>query len=98
VVSLRFEEGVALDRLLVGVESVTQALHRHPGPLPVLIELPVAGSPRRVRLPQRVAWDDRLADDLRRAAGIPLQIEIHPAASLSDDSPDVPAMPAAAQA
>jgi hypothetical protein len=35
---------------------------------------------RQVRLPDRVAWDDRLADAVRRAAGVPVTVELRPGA------------------
>lgn len=79
-ISLRFEEGLAGERLLAGVDSVTQALRSRPGPLPVVIALPVAGATRQVRLPERAAWDERLGEYLRRAAGIPLSVELEGAA------------------
>jgi hypothetical protein len=43
--------------------------------------LPVAGSSRQVKLPDRVEWDERLAEGLRRAAGIPLRVDLRPTPS-----------------
>jgi len=36
----------------------------------------VAGATRQVRLPDRVAWDDRLGEVVRRAAGVPVAVEL----------------------
>jgi hypothetical protein len=41
-----------------------------------MLNLSVAGAVRQVRLPDRVAWDDRLGDTVRRAAGVPLDVEL----------------------
>src|SRR5205823_3461039 len=59
-ITIGFEEDVPMDRLLLAIESVTQAIIGHPGPLPVVINLPVAGATRRVRLPHTAAWDERV--------------------------------------
>jgi hypothetical protein len=44
----------------------------------VVLNLSVAGAVRQVRLPDRVAWDDRLAEVIRQAAGVPVTIELRP--------------------
>ncbi len=75
-VSVAIGEDVATDRLLGAIESVKSALAGRPGPLPVVLTISVAGATRQVRLPDRVAWDDRLADALRRAADVPLSVEL----------------------
>ena len=67
-----------MDRLLLAIESVTQAIIGHPGPLPVVINLPVAGATRRVRLPHTAAWDERVGDAIRQAAGLSLAVELRP--------------------
>ena len=73
---IAFEPGMAVDELLPAIESVTRFLRGHPGPVTVLIEVPVAGAIRQVRLPDRVAWDDRLADGLRRATELPVAVRL----------------------
>jgi hypothetical protein len=67
-----------MDRLLPAIESVTAAIRGRPGPMPVVINIPVAGATRQVRLPERVEWDDRLAEVVRRAAGLPVAVELRP--------------------
>jgi hypothetical protein len=42
----------------------------------VVISIPVAGATRQVRLPHRAEWDDRLAEQLSRAAGFALAVEL----------------------
>ena len=74
--SVSIGDDVPTDRLLGAIESVKSALAGRPGPLPVLLSISVAGATRQVRLPDRVAWDDRLADTLRRAAGVALTVEL----------------------
>jgi hypothetical protein len=68
-VSVVFPDGAAAERLLAAIDSVAQALRRRPGPLPVMISIPVAGATRQVLLPERVSWDDRIGEQVRRAAG-----------------------------
>jgi hypothetical protein len=68
-VSVVFPDGAATDKLLAAIDSVAQALRRRPGPLPVRISIPVAGATRQVLLPERVSWDDRIGEQVRRAAG-----------------------------
>jgi hypothetical protein len=80
-VTVSFEESTPVDRLLPAVDSVTQALRNRPGGFRVVLTLPVAGSSRQVKLPQRIAWDDRLAEVLRRVAGIPVHVELRPTPS-----------------
>jgi DNA polymerase III subunit alpha len=75
-VSVSLGEDVPADRILGAIESVKGALAGRPGPLPVVLSLSVAGATRQVRLPDRVAWDDRLAETVRRAAGVPVSVEL----------------------
>jgi len=76
VIRIGFEEGIGTERLLPAIESVTQAVRDRPGALPVVITIPVAGATREVRLPHRAEWNDRLAESVRRAAGVPVAIEL----------------------
>jgi DNA polymerase III alpha subunit len=80
-IQIGFEEGIALDRLLPAIELVTQAVRNRPGALPVVINLPVAGETRQVRLPHRAEWDDRLAESVRQAAGVPVAVELRQAST-----------------
>jgi hypothetical protein len=75
-IAIGFGEEIALDRLLGAIESLTETIRGHPGPLPVVISIPVAGATRQVRLPHRAEWDDRLAEQLSRAAGFALAVEL----------------------
>jgi DNA polymerase-3 subunit alpha len=75
-VAVSIGDDVPTDQLLGAIESVKATLANHPGPLPVVLNLSVAGAVRQVRLPDRVAWDDRLGDTVRRAAGVPLDVEL----------------------
>jgi hypothetical protein len=75
-VSVSIGEDVPTDRLLGAIESVKDELASRPGPLPVVLSLSVAGATRQVRLPNSVAWDDRLEEAVRRAAGVPLAVEL----------------------
>jgi DNA polymerase-3 subunit alpha len=75
-VSVSLGDDVPSDRLLGAIESVKRALAGRPGPLPVLLSVSVAGATRQVRLPDRVAWDDRLAEFVRLAAGVPVGVEL----------------------
>ena len=61
-VAVSMGDDVPADRLLGAIESVKGALTGRPGPLPVVLSLSVAGAIRQVRLPDKVAWDDRLAE------------------------------------
>jgi DNA polymerase-3 subunit alpha len=70
---------VPTDRLLGAIESVKSELAGRPGPLPVLLTISVAGATRQVRLPDHVAWDDRLAEALVRVAGVPVVTELRAA-------------------
>jgi hypothetical protein len=69
-------DDVPTDRLLGAIELVKAALAGRPGPLAVVLTLSVAGATRQVRLPDRVAWDDRLGEAVRRAAGVPVAVEL----------------------
>jgi hypothetical protein len=80
-IAIGFEEDVAMELLLPAIESVTQAILDRPGPLPVVISIPVAGATRQVRLPHRAQWDDRLAEAIRQAAGLSLAVELRPSAT-----------------
>jgi hypothetical protein len=75
-VAVSIGDDVPADRILGAIESVKGALVGRPGPLPVVLSLSVAGATRTVRLPDKVAWDDRLADAIRRAAGVPVGVEL----------------------
>jgi hypothetical protein len=79
-VNVAIGEDVPTERLLGAIESVKGALLGRPGPLPVVLSLSVAGATRQVRLPDRVAWDERLGEELRRAAGVPVAVELRPEA------------------
>jgi hypothetical protein len=80
LVAVSMGDDVPVDRLLGAIESVKGALGGRPGPLPVVLNLSVAGAVRQVRLPDRVAWDDRLEEAVRRAAGVPVTVELRPGA------------------
>lgn len=80
VVNVAIGEDVPRERLLGAIESVKGALQGRPGPLEVVLSLSVAGATRQVRLPDRVAWDDRLGEELRRAAGVAVAVELRPEA------------------
>jgi hypothetical protein len=80
-IAIGFDEDVPMDQLLPAIESVTQAIVDRPGPLPVVISIPVAGATRQVRLPHRAEWDERLAEAIRQAAGLSLAVELRPAAT-----------------
>jgi DNA polymerase-3 subunit alpha len=75
-VSVSIGDEVPTDRLLGVIESIKSALAGRPGPAPVLLTISVAGAVRQVRLPDRVAWDERLGDLVRRAAGVPVAVEL----------------------
>ncbi len=74
IVEVAFEPGAPMELLLPAIEAVTDLLRSHPGSLPVLLEVPVAGARRQIRLPQRVAWDDGLADAVRKVAALPVAV------------------------
>jgi DNA polymerase-3 subunit alpha len=76
MVSVSLGDDVPTDQILGAIESVKGALAGRPGPLPVVLSLSVAGATRQVRLPDRVAWDDRLGEVVRRAAGVPVEVEL----------------------
>jgi hypothetical protein len=75
-VSVSIGDDVPAEKLLGAIESVKGALAGRPGPLSVVLSLSVAGATRQVRLPDRVAWDDRLVEAVRRAAGVPVSVEL----------------------
>ncbi|MDX6593321.1 MAG: polymerase subunit alpha [Gaiellales bacterium] len=77
-ISVSIGDDVPTDRLLGAIESVKGFLAGRPGPLPVVLFISVAGATRQVRLPDHVAWDERLGDALRRAAGVPVAVELRP--------------------
>jgi len=79
-ISIGFESEVELERLLPAIESLTSAIRDRPGSLPVVINIPVAGATRQVRLPLHADWDERLAELLTRAAGVPLAVSLLAAA------------------
>ncbi|MBW3613198.1 MAG: DNA polymerase III subunit alpha, partial [Chloroflexi bacterium] len=79
MVSVSLGADVRAEQLLGAIESVKGALAGRPGPLPVVLSLSVAGATRQVRLPDRVAWDDRLGEVVRRAAGVPVDVELRSA-------------------
>jgi DNA polymerase-3 subunit alpha len=78
-VEVGFDGSTPPDRLLPAIEAVTQALRGRPGPLTAVLRIPVAGATRQVRLPERIAWDERLPEELRRSAGVSLDVELRPA-------------------
>jgi DNA polymerase-3 subunit alpha len=78
MIAVSIGDDVPVDRLLGVIESVKSALSLRPGPVPVVLSLSVAGAVRQVRLPDRVAWDERLGDAVRRAAGVPVAVELRP--------------------
>jgi hypothetical protein len=82
-VEIAFEGAAEVERLLPAIEAVTELLRERPGPLAVLLEVPVAGATRQIRLPQRVTWDDRLGDALRRVTDLPMVVALRPIASES---------------
>ena len=41
-----------------------------------MINIPVAGATRQVRLPLHAEWDDALGELLARAAGLPLAVTL----------------------
>ena len=75
-ISIGFANEVDLERLLPAIESLTAAIRGRPGSLPVVINIPVAGATRQVRLPLHAEWDDALGDLLTRAAGMPLDVSL----------------------
>ncbi len=74
LVEVSFEESLPVDRLLPAIEAVTELLRGRPGTLPVLLEVPVAGARRQIRLPAGVSWDERLPESLRRATDLPVAV------------------------
>ena len=45
----------------------------------LVTNLPVAGETRQVRLPHLAEWDERLAEIVRQAAGVPVEVELRAA-------------------
>jgi DNA-binding IclR family transcriptional regulator len=78
IIEISFERGLNMERLLPAIESVTAAVRTRPGGVPVVINIPVAGATRQVRLPHQAEWDERLADVVRQAAGVPVGVELRP--------------------
>jgi hypothetical protein len=78
-IEISFEQGVGMEKLLPAIESVTAAVRSRPGGVPVVINIPVAGATRQVRLPHQAEWDDRLADIVRQAAGVPVDVDLRAA-------------------
>jgi hypothetical protein len=76
MVAVAMGDDVPSDQLLGAIESVKGALSGRPGSLSVVLTLSVAGATRSIRLPDRVAWDDRLGEEVRRAAGVPVSVEL----------------------
>jgi DNA polymerase-3 subunit alpha len=77
-VSITFDASTPVDVLLEAIETVSRLARSRSGPLPVVLTVPIAGAVRQVRLPDRVAWDDRLAAAVREAAGVPVSVELRP--------------------
>jgi DNA polymerase-3 subunit alpha len=75
-VTVAIGHDVPTERLLGAIESVKGALIGRPGPLPVVLSISVAGATRQVRLPDRIAWDERLSDAVQRAAGVPVSVSL----------------------
>jgi DNA polymerase-3 subunit alpha len=75
-VEVVFEADSPVERLLPAIESVTQYLRGRPGPIAVVLQVSVAGATRQIRLPDRVAWDDRIVEGVRRAAELPVAVEL----------------------
>jgi hypothetical protein len=78
-IEISFEQGIGMEQLLPAIEFVTAAVRSRPGGVPVVINIPVAGATRQVRLPHQAEWDDRLADVVRQAAGVPVDVELRAA-------------------
>ena len=75
-VEVAFESGAPMERLLPAIEAVTELLRGHPGSLPVLLEVPVAGARRQIRLPERVAWDDAAGRRGAPRGGLPVAVAL----------------------
>jgi len=82
-VEVTFEGNAPADQLLPAIEAVTELLRSRPGSLPVLLEVPVAGARHQIRLRERVAWDERLADALREATDLPVAVALRPGSAES---------------
>ncbi|HEY7526014.1 MAG TPA: DNA polymerase III subunit alpha [Candidatus Limnocylindria bacterium] len=81
IIEISFERGLNMERLLPAIESVTAAVRTRPGGVPVVINIPVAGATRQVRLPHQAEWDERLADVVRQAAGVGVGVELRAASA-----------------
>ena len=65
---------LSADRLQPALEAVQSVLRGRPGPLPVVVS--IEGAPWKVKLPEQVAWDDRIDESVRQAAGLPVRVEL----------------------
>jgi len=75
-IAIGFEGEVSLEQLLPAIEQVTARIRERPGPLPVVIDIPVAGATRQLRLPVSAEWDEGLAESLQQAAGLPVAVRL----------------------
>jgi DNA polymerase-3 subunit alpha len=75
-IAIGFEGEVSLEQLLPAIEQVTARIRERPGPLPVIIDIPVAGATRQLRLPVSAEWDEGLAESLQEAAGLPVAVRL----------------------
>ena len=73
-ISIIFAGALSADRLQPALEAVQSVLRGRPGPLPVVVS--IEGAPWRVKLPEQVAWDDRIDESVRQAAGLPVRVEL----------------------
>jgi hypothetical protein len=77
LIEVRFPAESDPERILAAVGSVTEALQARPGSSSVVLCIPVAGVPQKVRVPHRVRWDDGLSDFLVDAAtGMELDVRL----------------------
>jgi DNA polymerase-3 subunit alpha len=77
-IAIGFGGEVAVEALLPAIEALTGALRERPGLIPVVLDVPVAGATRQVRLPNRAEWSDGLGAALAAAAGVPLDVRLRP--------------------
>jgi len=73
-IDIIFVGALSADRLQPALEAVQSVLRGRPGPLPVVVS--IEGVPWRVKLPEQVAWDDRIDESVRQAAGLPVRVEL----------------------
>jgi hypothetical protein len=73
-ISITFGPGLSAERLQPALEAVQSVLRGRPGPLPAMVS--IEGVPWRVKLPEQVAWDEQIDESLRRAAGVPIRVEL----------------------